>query len=159
MSAYCNGAVLIAQGKIQNALESLQRALNIWNSLQLPYESACTRELKGIAYLELKDQDNSDAELAAAKWVFEQLNAIPDLERIKRLHNGKMEYMIYGLTLRELQVLRLVASGMTNKSVAAGLFISDRMFGSDQMVWPEKIGVAIESIRQAPFLFRSLQHL
>jgi len=26
------------------------------------------------------------------------------------------------------------------------------MFGSDQMVWPEKIGTAVEAIRQAPFL-------
>lgn len=26
------------------------------------------------------------------------------------------------------------------------------MFGSDQMVWPEKIGVAVEAIEQAPFL-------
>jgi predicted TIM-barrel fold metal-dependent hydrolase len=26
------------------------------------------------------------------------------------------------------------------------------MFGSDQMVWPEKIGAAVEAIEQAPFL-------
>ena len=26
------------------------------------------------------------------------------------------------------------------------------MFGSDQMVWPEKIGEAVETIKQAPFL-------
>ena len=26
------------------------------------------------------------------------------------------------------------------------------MFGSDQMVWPEKIGAAIDAIEQAPFL-------
>ncbi|MCG2461502.1 amidohydrolase family protein [Flavobacteriaceae bacterium F89] len=28
------------------------------------------------------------------------------------------------------------------------------MFGSDQMVWPEKIGAAVEAIEQAPFLTR-----
>jgi predicted TIM-barrel fold metal-dependent hydrolase len=26
------------------------------------------------------------------------------------------------------------------------------MFGSDQMVWPDKIGAAVEAIEQAPFL-------
>jgi predicted TIM-barrel fold metal-dependent hydrolase len=26
------------------------------------------------------------------------------------------------------------------------------MFGSDQMVWPEKIGSAVEALEQAPFL-------
>ncbi len=35
--------------------------------------------------------------------------------------------------------------------VRAGL-IERIMFGSDQMVWPEKIGEAIEAIEQAPFL-------
>jgi len=28
------------------------------------------------------------------------------------------------------------------------------MFGSDQMVWPEKVGAAIEAIKEAPFLTR-----
>ncbi len=32
----------------------------------------------------------------------------------------------YGLTKRELQVLRLVAAGDTNKAIAAELFLSER---------------------------------
>jgi DNA-binding CsgD family transcriptional regulator/Flp pilus assembly protein TadD len=126
MSSYCQGAVFLAEGNVQLALEHFQKALKFWNSLNLPYESARTRELKGLVYLELNDKDNSDAELAAAQWVFEQLKAKPDLERVNRMLNRKRDHETHGLTLRELQVLQGVASGKTNKSITGELFISER---------------------------------
>jgi DNA-binding CsgD family transcriptional regulator len=125
-SANCQGAVLLAEGKARLALEHLQEALKSWDALHLPYESARTRELKGLAYQELNDKDNTEVELSAAKWVFEQLKAVPDLERVSRLLNTKQDHQTHGLSLRELQVLRLVVSGKTNKSVASELFISER---------------------------------
>jgi len=126
MSACCMGSVFLVKGNVQPALEHLQKALKIWNSLNLPYESACARELKGLVYRKMKDKDNSEAELAAAKWVFEQLKAMPDLARVNRLLNGKGDLETHGLTLRELQVLSLVATGRTSKSIATELFISER---------------------------------
>ena len=124
--AHCRGYVFHAKGDGQSALEQLQKALKFWNSLNLPYESACSREIKGLVYLEMNDKDNSEAELMASKWVYEQLGAIPDMERINRLLNREPKTVIHGLSLRELQVLKLVASGKTNKSVAGELFISER---------------------------------
>jgi DNA-binding CsgD family transcriptional regulator len=126
MSSYCQGAVFLAEGNVQHALGHLQNALTLWNTLHLPYESARTRELKGLVYRQINDKDNSDLELAAAKWVFEQLRARPDLERVNRLLGKEKEQESYGLTLRELQVLHGVASGKTNKSIASELFISER---------------------------------
>jgi DNA-binding CsgD family transcriptional regulator len=126
ISSYCQGAVSLAEGDVQLALENLHEALKFWISLNLPYESALTRELIGIVYRELNDKDNSDAELAAAQWIFEQLGAIPALERVNRLLNRKRSHETHGLTLRELQVLHGVASGKSNKSVAGELFISER---------------------------------
>ena len=126
MCAHCRGSVFHAMGDAQPALEQLQKALKFWNTLNLPYESACTRELKGLVYLEMNDKDNSEAELMAAKWVFEQLGATPDLERVNRLLDSERDAMTYGLSLRELQVLSLLASGKTNKSIAHELFISER---------------------------------
>lgn len=126
MSSYCRGAVFLAEGNVQLALEHLQSAVRVWDNLHLPYESARTKELKGLAYRELKDTDNSDAEFAAAQWTYEQLKAIPDLERVNRLFNNRQDHQTHGLSLRELQVLGLVASGKTNKSVASELFISER---------------------------------
>jgi len=126
MSSLCLGAVYLVKENVRLALEHLQKALKLWNSLHLPYESACARELKGLAYRKMNDKDNSDAELAAAKWVFEQLKAIPDMERVNRLLTGKRSHETHGLTLRELQVLSLVATGKTNKFIASELFISER---------------------------------
>jgi DNA-binding CsgD family transcriptional regulator len=126
ISSYCLGAVFLAEKSVQLALEHLQKALKFWNTLHLPYESAHNRELKGLVYRELNDKDNSDVELVAAQWVFEQLKAMPDLERINRLLDKKRHHETHGLTLREVQVLLRVASGKTNKFVASELFISER---------------------------------
>lgn len=126
MCCYCRGSVFYAKGEVHPALEQLQKAMKFWNSLNLPYESACTRELRGLVYNELNDKDNSEAELMAARWVYEQLGAMPDLERVNQLMNKENDPEIHGLSLRELQVLRLVASGKTNRSVADELFISER---------------------------------
>lgn len=126
LSYYCQGAVSFSEGNAHLALEHSQAALNILDSLHLPYESARTRELKGLVYREMNDGDSADIELGVAKWTYEQLKARPDLERVTKLLNKKPDRRTYGLTLRELQVLRLVVSGKTNKSVAGELFISDR---------------------------------
>ncbi len=127
VSAHCQGAVSLAEGNLREALEQVQGALKIWATLPLPYESARTRELKGLVYRTLNDHDNADAEFAAAAWIFEQLRATPDLQRVNRmLDKKKQHYETHGLTLRELQVLRRVASGKTNKVVGEELFISER---------------------------------
>lgn len=126
MASYCQGAVLLSQNSVQPALNHLQKALKIWNSLHLPYESAQTKELKGLAYLKLKDKDNANTHLAAAKWIFEQLKANSDLKRVNQLLNLKKDYDTHGLTLRELQVLSRLTSGKTNKYIAGELFISER---------------------------------
>ncbi|WP_340113715.1 response regulator transcription factor [Maribellus mangrovi] len=126
MCSYCQGKVSFAEGNKRAALEHLQKALKFWNSLNLPYESAFTREIKGIVYREMNDRDSSETELIAAGWIYEQLGAIPDLERINRLLNRKRQPETFGLSLRELQVLNLVASGKTNKLIANELFISRR---------------------------------
>ncbi len=154
MSSYCQGAVFLAEGSIQLALDHLQKALKGWNTLHLPYESALTRELKGLVYRKLKDKDNSDMELVAAKWVFEQLKAIPDLERITQLLNKKRHYETYGLTLRELQVLHLVVSGKTNKIAAGELFISERTVDRHVSNIFNKLGVS-SRVEATAFVFKN----
>ena len=111
---------------MQFALDQLQKALKIWNWLNLPYQSALSRELKGLVYSKLNDLDNADAEFLAAQWCFEQLKAIPDLHRVSLLMDKKKKTETHGLTLRELQVLKLLASGKSNRFIGDELFISER---------------------------------
>jgi DNA-binding NarL/FixJ family response regulator len=54
------------------------------------------------------------------------LGAAPDLARIDSLTRGSPPGRPHGLTPRELQVLRLVATGKTYKTIAAELFLSEK---------------------------------
>jgi DNA-binding NarL/FixJ family response regulator len=64
-------------------------------------------------------------ELDAARSVFEQLGAAPDLARVEAL-SRKAGRVAGGLTTREIEVLRLVAAGKTNRAIAADLVISEK---------------------------------
>ena len=65
-------------------------------------------------------------ELDAARWAFGQLGAVPDLARAQSLSRKAADKPAGGLTARELDVLRLVATGKTNRSIAADLFLSEK---------------------------------
>ena len=84
------------------------------------------RELIGRACRALGDDDGGGLELEAARAVFGQLGAAPDLARLDSLIRGAPSDRPLGLTPRELQVLRLVAAGKTNKAIAAELFLSEK---------------------------------
>jgi DNA-binding CsgD family transcriptional regulator len=120
------GAILLAEGDAPAALEALRRARAAWDELEAPHESARVRILGALACRELGDDDTARMELGGARWVLERLGANPELARIDDLNGGGGLGDRHGLTPRELQVLRRVASGESNKAIAAGLFISER---------------------------------
>ena len=82
--------------------------------------------LIGMACRALGDEDGADLALAAARKVFGQLGATPDLAYIDSLTPTPDAAPSHRLTARELQVLRLVATGRTNKAIAADLSLSER---------------------------------
>lgn len=66
-------------------------------------------------------------ELDAARWVFQRLNAGPDVVRVEALlRRAAPAPTAGGLTARELDVLRLVATGKTNRAIATDLFLSEK---------------------------------
>jgi DNA-binding CsgD family transcriptional regulator len=125
-SAHATGAVLLADGEPRAALAALRRAWTAWYELQVPYEVARVRVLVGLACRELGDEDGAEMELDAARWVFQQLGAAPDLARVEALSRPSSARPVGGLTAREVQVLRLVAAGKTNRAIAADLVISEK---------------------------------
>jgi DNA-binding CsgD family transcriptional regulator len=126
VAAQMQGAVLLAEKKASEALDELRQAWQLLKKVDAPYETARTRVLMGLAYRLLGDEDSAGMELEAAKWIFKQLSAAVDLANIEGLLRKKISIDTRGLTLRELQVLRLIASGKTNREIAAELFISER---------------------------------
>ena len=125
-SRFASGALAFAMEDNHKALDQLQEALKFWKKGPLPYETAQARELKGLVYQKLKDHDNAETELGAAQWIYGQLGAKPDVKRIQKTLKRRNYQNDYGLTLRELQVLQLVTTGKTNKSIGEELFISQR---------------------------------
>jgi DNA-binding CsgD family transcriptional regulator len=120
------GAALLAEHQAGAALGPLRRAWTEWQRLEAPYDAARVRLLIGNAYRDLGDQESAAMEFDAARWVFQQLGALPDLARVDALasHSDAKEAP-GGLTMRELDVLRLIAAGQTNKEIGVTLVISE----------------------------------
>jgi ATP/maltotriose-dependent transcriptional regulator MalT len=126
LAAQAHGAVLMLEGDAQAALGALRHAWTAWQELEVPYEAARARVLIGLACRQLGDEESAEMELDAASWTFGQLGAVPDLARAQSLSRMAVATPASGLTGRELEVLRLVATGMTNRSIAADLFLSEK---------------------------------
>jgi DNA-binding NarL/FixJ family response regulator len=120
MVAHAQGAVHLAAGDATAALVTLRSAGEIWHALEAPYEIARTRMLVGEACRLLGDEDAATLEHDAAREIFERLGAKPDLAKA-RARGGDA----HGLSRRELEVLRLVAAGKSNREIAATLVISE----------------------------------
>ena len=89
MAAQARGAVELAEGNAQAALGSLRRAFEVWQRVEAPYVAARVRVLMGLACRALGDEEGAGLELDAARAVFEQLGAAPDLARLERAHERR----------------------------------------------------------------------
>jgi DNA-binding NarL/FixJ family response regulator len=141
VAASAAGAVLLTEGDARSALRTLRVAGSAWRELDAHYETARVRALIGLACGALGDPEMSALELAGARKVFEQLGAKPDIERLDLLMRRPYGQATGGLTEREVEVLRLVASGKTNRAIARELGLSEKTVARHVHNCLTKIGV------------------
>jgi DNA-binding CsgD family transcriptional regulator len=125
-SSLASGAVALAEGDAASAMALLRDACGIWRELEAPYELARARELTGLAYRQLGDEEGAQLELEAASDTYERLGARPDTARVASLTTAPAPDVHGPLTGREVEVLRLIASGKTNRAIATELAISEK---------------------------------
>jgi DNA-binding NarL/FixJ family response regulator len=125
-SDQATGAVLLADGDVAGAITALHGAAQDWTDLRAPYETAQVRALLGMAHRASGDEDTAAIELDAASHAFTALGAEPDRRRVEALLRPPDPRGGSALTPREVEVLRLVATGGTNRAVAQRLRISEK---------------------------------
>ena len=126
VAAHAEGAVELAAGNAKRALDPLRRAFRVWQQVGAPYFVAQLRVLLARACRALGDDDGAKLELEIARDAFARLGAAPDVAAVDTLAQGKAPIQRHGLTQRELEVLRLVAAGKTNKIIAKELCLSEK---------------------------------
>jgi DNA-binding NarL/FixJ family response regulator len=132
LAAHARGALLLCEGDAQTALAPLRAAFAVWQELEAPYLAARVRVLIGQACAQLGDRDGAELERAAARGVFERLGAAGDLAVLDRdaapagTRPAAPPEPAHNLSARELEVLRLLATGKTNRAIAKALFLSEK---------------------------------
>jgi DNA-binding CsgD family transcriptional regulator len=126
LAQHADGAMTLDEGDARGALGVLRSAWTAWQELDAPYEAARVRVLIGSACRALGDDETAEMEYDAAGWVFRELGAGPDVARVQKLSRRPPREAPGGLSLREVQVLRLVAAGKSNRAIAEELFLSEK---------------------------------
>ena len=148
IAAHARGSVELAQGNPQAALEPARRAFGIWQQIGAPYLAARLRVLLARACIALGDAEGAQLELHCAREVFEKLGRCPISPR--SMPSARHETAPgSGLTARELQVLRLLATGKTNKAIARELSLSEKTIDRHVSNIFGKIGVATRAAATA----------
>ncbi|WP_120521337.1 helix-turn-helix transcriptional regulator [Arthrobacter celericrescens] len=138
LAAQADGAVLVEEGEPAAALKPLRTAWTLWRTLENPYEAARCRVLVAKARRRLGDEETARMDFEAAREELEELGAGPAFAMVDALigavqaaepgaSGGVPDGVVNGpLTGREVEVLRLVAAGKSNRAVAVELFLSEK---------------------------------
>ena len=145
--------VLLARGDALAACQRAGEAVERFQGLGLPYDEARAREIRGAGARVIDELDTAQLELTTARDTYQRLGAEPDERRVAALLG---EAPPSPLSSREIEVLRLVARGGTNKEVAGELVVSEHTVARHLSNIYTKLGVGSRSAATAWAYERSL---
>ncbi|MBN2622098.1 MAG: helix-turn-helix transcriptional regulator, partial [Acidimicrobiales bacterium] len=138
--------VLVARGDGAAACRRAGEATMQLQALGLPYDLARARVVRGVAAQMIDERDTARLELDAARATFRELGAEPEERQVAALLGHAAPSP---LSPREVEVLRLVARGDTNKAIAAELFVSQHTVARHLSNIYTKLGVESRSAATA----------
>ena len=137
--AHAIGETALATGEAETAAEQLGQAVELHRSLDVPYERAEIELRSGVALAAAGDREMALERMGDAYRTARKLGARPlaaEAARevaalgesvVRRLgRRAEADATGAGLSRRELEVVRLVAVGRTNRDIARELFLSTR---------------------------------
>lgn len=139
------GAVLLAEGRALAALASLRQACRVWRAFAWTFEEGRARMLIARCCRMLGDDDSAALEVSVARRIFTRLGAKPDLAQSASIFAKAPAVSTFGLTRRELEVLRLLATGLTNQAIADELVVGVRTVDTHVSSVLAKLGVSSRS--------------
>ena len=125
------GLVKLAEGSIGAARESLEAAVRAWDVRGRRWEALWARLDLGAADLRANRYAEAMALVREVQTAAEQLESRPLVDRaeqLTRLAKGRGAELEpwYPLTVREFEVARKIAEGLTNAAIAEELFVSPK---------------------------------
>ena len=154
--AQTDGAIALAGHDARASLDPLRYAFEQWQRLDAPYEAARVRVLLSRACRALGDEETAALEYRVACAELARLGARPELERLEVANRPARDAAGHPLTARELQVLRLVSNGCTNKEIATELGLSERTIDRHVSNILDKLDVPTRAAAAAHAVHRKL---
>jgi LuxR family maltose regulon positive regulatory protein len=134
VTSFVEGVMAAANGDYEEARRRFEDAVDLFDGGGAPYEAARSRLELGSALAALGRVDTAAREARTALIILEKIGAVRESDRaaglLRHLEAAAPEHAgdepnTAGLTRRELEILRLVAKGLSDKEAAAGLGLSE----------------------------------
>jgi len=135
-------------GRYEDATRHLDDALTLADACHAPYERALTLLAMAALRAATGEVEQARTLLDGVRAICEPLGAKPTLARVAALEERlaatptAVPAFPAGLSAREVEVLRLIAHGLTNRQVAEQLFLSPRTVEQHLRTIYSKLGVS-----------------